>query len=140
LLQLVILICRALLNAFVIFQIGLIAAASGQLDALLENPSSFVHNILKRESSSCNGSPAKKPRTDVPTTNGFHEEHINGFVHRIHRTHANGSVNGMCNGHSNGSINGIYPDYANGMNGVHSDGIYGSSLNGIISNGNGFIH
>lgn len=124
--------------------VGLIAAASGQLDAVLENPSSFVHNFLKRESPSCNGPPAKKSHHDAPSSNGhangFHKEHRNGFVNGIHKTHANGSVNGMCNGHSNGSITGIYPEYANGMNGVYSDGIYGSSLNGIISNGNGFHH
>ncbi|KAJ8449018.1 hypothetical protein Cgig2_004073 [Carnegiea gigantea] len=124
--------------------VGLIAAASGQLDAVLENPSSFVHNFLKRESPSCNGPPAKKSHHDAPSSNGrangFHKDCRNGFVNSIHKTHANGSVNGMCNGHSNGSVTGIYPEYANGMNGVYSDGIYGSSLNGIISNGNGFHH
>lgn len=136
--------------------VGLIAAATGQLDALLENPNGIVHNMLKREGgSNCNAAPTKKAHHGRELSNGHingvhnHKEHMNGFVNVSgngkHKTHSNGSVNVIIsNGHSsNGSMNDIYPEFSNR---VHKDHHANGSINGgyysdgIITNGNGFHH
>ncbi|KAK9747765.1 hypothetical protein RND81_02G013700 [Saponaria officinalis] len=98
--------------------IGLIAAATGQLNAILGNPST-VHDSLQTEQLKCNGTlPAKSNgiHPEYPTANGLTKDHNFG----------KGSLNGVCTKHGNGSHNVVHKDQSKG------------GLNGVCSNGNGF--
>ncbi|XP_021764419.1 CTP synthase-like [Chenopodium quinoa] len=128
--------------------VGLIAAATGQLGAFLDNPN-IVHNMLQRDSPKCNGhlptrsQPCKSKKDQVNViskqpvlVNGVHKSiHkepvlVNGALNDIHPGYANGSMNGIHQKHGNGSVNGIYPEHANGLANVvdlpHANG----SING----------
>lgn len=135
--------------------VGLIAAATGQLDAFLDNPS-LIHDTS--ESTKCNldnlSTESHHTKSAKELSNGHHinglangadKEHGNGSFNGVHKEHANGSLNGVhkeySNGYANGSLNGIYSrvECVNGpANGVYSDHLHANgSLNGIYSNGNG---
>ncbi|KAK9669586.1 hypothetical protein RND81_13G141500 [Saponaria officinalis] len=104
--------------------IGLVAAATGQLDAVLENRA-IVHDTLQSEKPEFNGSLPSKSNGKV------HPEYSNG----------NGLVNGMYSEHDNGSLDGVHTKHAsNGaLHGTHKmNGIYNDRINRICSNGNGF--
>ncbi|XP_074316727.1 uncharacterized protein LOC141652987 isoform X2 [Silene latifolia] len=107
--------------------IGLIAAAIGQLDAVLESPL-IVQDSLKTERLKYNVSLHSKSNGSV------HPEYSysNGSVNGVHPEHENGSLDGVYSKYGNGSINGIHKDQANGTNGAYSDRVKGS-----YSNGNG---
>ncbi|KAL2935769.1 CTP synthase [Bienertia sinuspersici] len=113
--------------------VGLIAAATGQLDAFLDNPN-LVHNMLERESPHCNGPlPLSKPHSrksnDLPNGNGIHTKHINDLENGVHNSHENGSTNSTKhehgNGYPNGLSNGIHQSHGN--NGIYPNG----SANGV---------
>ncbi|GAB4841590.1 CTP synthase 1 [Ancistrocladus abbreviatus] len=87
--------------------LGLIAAATGHLDTLLQP--SPVTKLKKKPRCGC-----KNERVNG-SVNGVYSEHANGSLNGIYSEHANGSINGISHEHLNGKINGVY---SNG-NGVH---------------------
>ncbi|KAK9756216.1 hypothetical protein RND81_01G081600 [Saponaria officinalis] len=106
--------------------IGLIVAAVGELDAILENPAA-VRGALQTERPKSNG-------TINTVQNDYH--HGNSLVNGSNLACANGSLNGVYIGYANGSPKSICEDKANRMlNRVCND-----KINGICSNGNGFHH
>uniref|UniRef100_A0A803MFM3 CTP synthase n=1 Tax=Chenopodium quinoa TaxID=63459 RepID=A0A803MFM3_CHEQI len=128
--------------------VGLIAAATGQLGAFLDNPN-IVHNMLQRDSPKCNdhlstrSQPCKSKKDQVNVISkqpvfvsgvhkSTHKEPVlgNGALNDIHPGYANGSMNGIHKKHGNGSVNGIYLEHANGLANVvdlpHANG----SING----------
>ena len=137
-------------------QIGLIAAATGQLNVFLENPN-LVHIMLQRETPKCSPQPTipaqHKPKDLANghsygngSVNGVHKNHGNGSVSSTHKEHANGVLkngihpvyaNGMTKGSCrklvNGSINGVHPEHANGLaNGTFPEYHDNGLLNGVV--------
>lgn len=131
--------------------VGLIAAATGQLDAFLEKPS-IMHDVPKSESKKCTHNQPMKSNVSKSTkgianghTNGFPKQSMYGIDNGLHKGHTNGPLNGIHKGHTNGSLNGMHAGHIkvslNGANKEHSNG----SLNGIHSEycngyGNGSIN
>lgn len=131
--------------------VGLIAAATGQLDAFLEKPS-IMHDVPKSESKKCTHNQPMKSNVSKSTkgianghTNGFPKQSMYGIDNGLHKGHTNGPLNGIHKGHTNGSLNGMHAGHIkvslNGANKEHSNG----SLNGVHSEycngyGNGSIN
>ncbi|XP_057517490.1 uncharacterized protein LOC130798492 isoform X1 [Amaranthus tricolor] len=136
--------------------VGLIAAATGQLNVFLENPN-LVHIMLQRETPKCSPQPTipaqHKPKDLANghsygngSVNGVHKNHGNGSVSSTHKEHANGVLkngihpvyaNGMTKGSCrklvNGSINGVHPEHANGLaNGTFPEYHDNGLLNGVV--------
>ncbi|KAJ8440380.1 hypothetical protein Cgig2_012816 [Carnegiea gigantea] len=131
--------------------VGLIAAATGQLDAFLEK-ASIMHDVSKSETKKCTHNPSMKSNISKSTkgitnghTNGFPEQNMYGIDNGLHKGHTNGPLNGIHKGLTNGSLNGIHAGRVTvSVNGVHKEHLNGS-LNGIHSEycngyGNGSIN
>ncbi|KAH9622683.1 hypothetical protein KSS87_020632 [Heliosperma pusillum] len=109
--------------------VGLIAAATGQLDAFLGSPTT-VHDSLQTEWPNCNGT------FSVKSNGAIHPEYPNGnsSVYGVLPKHGSVSLNGAYVKHGNGSLNGIHKDQAKGS----LNGVLGDHVDGICSNGNGY--
>ncbi|KAL9239671.1 hypothetical protein vseg_013973 [Gypsophila vaccaria] len=111
--------------------VGLVAAATGQLDTVLGSPI-IVHDSLQTERPKCNGTLHSKLNgaihAEYPTGNGLAKD-LNSVcgkasVNGVHTKHANGSLNMVHKDQSKGGLNGVYTDHANDVcsngNGYHN--------------------
>lgn len=105
--------------------VGLIAAATGQLDFFLDNPN-IVHSRLRSETPTCHLPPSTR---HLP--NGVHRRHDNGSLNSSSNPHANSASNGICSVYANEVMNDVYQKHLNGSaNGIDLEHANGST-NGI---------